>query len=345
MQKEIKDILTKINNNGYEAYIIGGYVRDKYLGKNSLDVDICTSAKYEDLKKIFPNLKYNSCFSTILNINNLNIQITSYRIEKNYNGRKPLNIEYTNSFKEDIKRRDFTINSIALDKDNQYIDIYNGIDDINNHIIRSIGDSDIKIQEDYLRILRAIRLATILNFNIDNNLNHSIKKYGFLINNLSIYRKRYELDKILSCPNYNYGLSLIKKYNLSKYLGINNLDNIKYMSNLVCMYYQLDIDYSYLKKDEIKVFDMLKKYQNKDLTKYDLYCLGYDNIKIIDEVFNSNYLDIYNNLNIKHDKEIKINYKHKFKNIKEIKKDIIINILDGKLENDYQKIDDFINNK
>ena len=345
MKTEIKQILTLINDNGYEAYVIGGYVRDNYLGINSLDIDICTSAKSEALKKIFPNLKYIDCFSSNLKINNLDIQITSYRIEHNYNGRKPLDIEYTNSFKEDLKRRDFTINSIALDKDGNYIDLYDGIKDLNNHIIRTIDNSDIKIKEDHLRILRAIRLATILNFNIDDMLDDSIKKYGYLIKHLSIYRKRQELDKILSSDNYNYGLSLINAYNLCDYLGIHNTKNIKYCHNLIGMYYLLDIDMNYLNKKELKIFNMLKQYHNKQLNQYDLFVLGYDNIKIMDDVFNSKYLDIYNDLTIKSEKELKINYDKTNGNIKEIKKSIIINILEGKLKNDFIEIENFINNK
>ena len=181
MKEEIREILSLINNNGYEAYIIGGYVRDKLLGINSLDIDICTSAKYDALKKILPALKYIGLFSSTLNINNLNIQITTYRIEKDYNGRKPLHIEYTPFFEEDIKRRDFTINSIAMDKDGKLFDLYNGISDLNNCIIKTVGNSDMKIKEDHLRILRAIRFATLLNFTFDDNLDNSIKKYGYLL--------------------------------------------------------------------------------------------------------------------------------------------------------------------
>lgn len=345
MKEEIREILSLINNNGYEAYIIGGYVRDKLLSINSLDIDICTSAKYDALKKILPALKYIDLFSSTLNINNLNIQITTYRIEKDYNGRKPLHIEYTPFFEEDIKRRDFTINSIAMDKDGKLFDLYNGISDLNNRIIKTIGNSDMKIKEDHLRILRAIRFATILNFTFDDNLDSSIKKYGYLINDLSIYRKREELDKILSNGNYHYGLNLIKKYDLSKYLGIRNLNNIKYCHNLIGMYYMLDIEPIYLTNKELKIYNMLKKYDNKILSKYDLFCLGLEKIKIIDSVFNSNYVNIYNNLVIKSEKELKIDYNNIKENFSDIKKDIIINILDGKLENDYDKINDFINNK
>ena len=90
---------------------------------------------------------------------------------------------------------------------------------------------------------------------------------------------------------------------------------------------------------------MLKKYDNKILSKYDLFCLGLEKIKIIDDVFNSNYVNIYNTLVIKSEKELKIDYNNIKENFSDIKKNIIINILDGKLENDYDKINDFINNK
>ena len=280
------------------------------------------------------------------NYKKVNFEITTYRMDLEYgNGRRPSRIMYTDKLSIDLKRRDFTMNTLCMSSKRKIINMFNGLDDIKKRVIRMVGEPDKKLKEDPLRILRAIRFATILNFTFDDNLDNSIKKYGYLINDLSIYRKREELDKILSNVNYHYGLNLIKKYDLSKYLGIRNLNNIKYCHNLIGMYYMLDIEPIYLTNKELKIYNMLKKYENKILSKYDLFCLGLEKIKIIDSVFNSNYVNIYNTLVIKSEKELKIDYNNIKENFSDIKKDIIINILDGKLENDYDKINNFINNK
>ena len=124
MDKIIKNILKKIESEGYEAYIVGGFVRDYLLKKNSYDVDICTNAKPKDLIHLF-NVKQNLNNYGGLNmkIKKYNIDITTYRKEKKYDNRKPIEIEYVSNLLEDINRRDFTINSICLDKNDKILDL------------------------------------------------------------------------------------------------------------------------------------------------------------------------------------------------------------------------------
>lgn len=215
------EILTIIENNGYEAYIIGGYARDLYLGINNLDIDICTSAQFEELLDIFSanQIIYNNFGSMVLNYNNYSFEITTYRKEYKYEkNRFPKKIEFVNSLKEDLKRRDFIINTLCIDKFGNYIDLMGAREDLDKKIIRCVGNTDEKIHQDSLRILRAIRFATKLNFKLDNKLKETIKKNGYLLLNLSSRRKENEINKILNDNNKNYGLKLIKELELDKYI-------------------------------------------------------------------------------------------------------------------------------
>lgn len=217
---DVLEILNILNNNGYEAYIVGGYVRDYLLNINSNDYDICTNAHYEDLNTLF-DVSDNNYGSYKIKYKNNIYEVTTFRKDLNYlNNRKPEKVIYVNSLYEDLQRRDFTINTICMDKNKNIIDLLNGRYDLDNKIIKVVGDTDKKISEDALRILRAIRLATILNFKLDDNLYNSIKKYGYLVKNLSYFRKRQELDKIFLSNNIDYGIKLLKELELDKYLEI-----------------------------------------------------------------------------------------------------------------------------
>ena len=168
MNSKIVNVLNKIEEHGFEAYIVGGFVRDYILGTESTDIDICTNALPKDIIKIFAIKK------DIVNYGSINIKdgkynydITTYRMETNYDKRKPQKITYVNNLLTDIQRRDFTINSLCMNSSGQIIDLLNGKIDIDNHFIRVIGDLKQKLTDDPLRMLRAIRFATILDFRID----------------------------------------------------------------------------------------------------------------------------------------------------------------------------------
>jgi len=344
---KIIEILECIEKNGYEAYLVGGFVRDKYLNRETYDVDICTSANAMELKNIFPNIKYNDLFCNTLKIDNYNVEITTYRIESDYDGRRPLKVEYTNNLNEDLKRRDFTINAICLDKNNNIIDLYDGMTDLKNKLIRCIGDSDKKISEDALRVLRAVRFATILNFNLDLDLEKAIYKYASNIKNLSSFRKKDELDKILKSKNFEYGINLIRKFNLDKSLNISFPKMMNYCEDIMGMYLQIDNIDKYLNEKEKKKYNYLKQYFDKELNNYDLYILGKDNLFIL----NKEYLNSYDKLVIKRDSDLDIDIQFlinlantKNLNINDLKSDIIKNILDEKIKNDYDGIISFIDN-
>lgn len=203
-------ILEKIEENGYKAYIVGGYPRDRYIGIKSNDIDICTNALVKDLKKIFNNIdsKYEKYGNCILSMNNYNYQITTFRKEKYLDNRNNVEIEFIDDLRQDLERRDFTINTLCIDKNGIYIDLLNSTNDIDNKIIKLVGNIE-KLKDDPLRILRAIRFAGNLNFRLDNCLIDGIKKYGNLVKKLNKNKVNEELDKM----NDN-SIQLLKEFDL-----------------------------------------------------------------------------------------------------------------------------------
>ena len=209
MYQAALEILKKIEKYGYQAYVVGGYVRDLYLNRHSIDVDICTSATPKDLKEIFgdimlPNIQYGSV--TVV-YRKIRFEITTFRKDIKYeNNRIPVKIKYIDSLLEDLKRRDFTINTLCMNKAGEIIDLLGAKIDLDNKIIKMVGSARKKLKEDSLRILRAVRFATILDFNLDEDLKKYIKKYGYLLKKLSYYRKKEELEKIFVSHNAKRGV-------------------------------------------------------------------------------------------------------------------------------------------
>lgn len=164
MYETALNILKQINNKGYKAYIVGGYPRDLYLRRESIDIDICTDATPKELKEIFqesvlPKQEYGGI--TIIS-NNIRFEITTFRKEIKYeNNRFPVKIKYIHVLLDDLKRRDFTINTLCIDEHGETLDLLNALPDLENRVIRSVGSADHKIKEDILRSLRAIRFATV----------------------------------------------------------------------------------------------------------------------------------------------------------------------------------------
>lgn len=208
------NLLKEIEDKGFKAYIVGGYPRDKYLGIKSNDIDICTNARVEDLELIFDNIntKYKNYGNSIVTYNDYQFEITTFRKEKYLNNRNDVEIIFIDNLEEDLNRRDFTINTLCIDKNGEYIDLKNSIKDIDNKTIKLIGSID-RLKDDPLRILRAIRFSGNLNFKLDDYLIEGIKKYGYLIKELKDIKIKEELNKM----NEN-SINLLKYYNLDKYI-------------------------------------------------------------------------------------------------------------------------------
>lgn len=214
--KEILEILKKINISGYEAFIVGGCVRDILLSRKPNDYDITTNASPDNIKKIFKDYKtvlVGEQFGTVLVLyKGYGVEITTYRIESNYlDGRRPEIVKYTNNLKKDLSRRDFTINAMAYNKEQGLIDYFNGLDDLNNKLIKTVGNPDTRFIEDHLRILRAIRFSTQLNFKIDKETYDSCLKNKDYLSKISFERIRDEIFKILLSDKPSEGIRLMEK--------------------------------------------------------------------------------------------------------------------------------------
>lgn len=201
---EVNQIIKTLNQNGYEAYIVGGCVRDFLLGYEPKDWDITTSAFPLEVKNVFSHtydtgIKHGTI--TIL-LNNKSFEVTTYRIEGDYKDfRHPENVIFTDKINNDLSRRDFTMNSIAYHEKNGFVDPFCGRYDIEKKIIRGVGEADKRFKEDALRMMRAVRFSAQLNFKIEQNTFNAILKNSNLIKNISIERIREEFIKLIISNN------------------------------------------------------------------------------------------------------------------------------------------------
>ena len=204
--KEVENVLNILHENGFEAYVVGGCVRDSIMGKIPSDWDVATSAKPDQILLCFNNrktietgLKHGTV--TVV-INKMQIEITTYRIDGEYSdNRRPDEVLFTDKIKLDLRRRDFTINALAYNKSG-IIDLFGGLDDINNKFIKCVGAAGERFNEDGLRILRALRFASVLNFDIEENTSSSIFRNKALLNNISMERINIEFSKLIMGSNY-----------------------------------------------------------------------------------------------------------------------------------------------
>lgn len=271
-------LLKKINDAGFEAYIVGGFVRDYILGIDSNDVDICTNARAIDLRNIFKE----SCLppeeygSVNLTYKDIRFEITTFRKELSYlNNRKPDEIEYINDLKTDLLRRDFTINTICMDKDKNIIDLLDGKKDLENKMLKVVGDSNYKFNQDSLRILRAIRIATTLNFTLSIEIEDAIINNRHLLKKLSFQRKKEELQKIFLSKNSLDGIKMLKRFELEEVLEIKNVDNIVPVNDINGIWAQLEYSTNYpfnrIEKENIK---KIRDALNREVDKYFIYEFG-----------------------------------------------------------------------
>lgn len=192
MYQKALNILKIIDNLGYEGYIIGGYPRDKYLNMETYDIDICTNMLPEEIIKNF-NVTKNNGYGSLI-IDNL-FEITTYRKDR-YNDSRFPEIEYVSKLEEDIIRRDFTINTLCIDLNGNYLDLMNARKDLDNKIIRTIKSADESFREDPLRIIRALRFMIDLDFLLSDDVKESIIKNKYLLRKISNERIKREIDKI-----------------------------------------------------------------------------------------------------------------------------------------------------
>lgn len=217
--KYVQTVITGIHNQGYEAYVVGGSVRDILMGKEPKDWDITSNARPEVIKKVFEKtadtgIKHGTV--TVI-IDNNHIEVTTYRKESSYSDfRRPDSVEFISDIEQDLGRRDFTINAIAYNPILGFKDFNNGREDIKKRIIRCVGNPDDRFKEDALRMIRAVRFAAQLDFEIEKLTYEAIKNNSFLIERLAIERVREELNKILVTGSVIKGINLLSDTGLLK---------------------------------------------------------------------------------------------------------------------------------
>ncbi|MDY4950474.1 MAG: CCA tRNA nucleotidyltransferase [Clostridium cadaveris] len=198
--QKVKFILDTLISNGFDAYIVGGCVRDSILNKIPNDYDVTTNAFPDDIMRLFDKIIPTGISHgtvTVL-IDKEPFEVTTFRTESDYlDNRHPSKVFFVKDVKEDLSRRDFTINSMAYNTKYGLVDPFNGVKDLNLKIIRCVGDSSLRFKEDALRMLRAIRFSSQLDFQIDNNTLSAISENKDLLKNISAERIRDELIKML----------------------------------------------------------------------------------------------------------------------------------------------------
>lgn len=201
----IKEIINLLKKNGYEAYIIGGCVRDFLMGRAPSDFDMTTSATPDEMLSVFSDykvIKTGLKHGTItVFANKTPVEITTYRIDGDYlDNRHPEEVTFTRSLEEDVKRRDFTVNALAYNNEG-LIDYCGGVNDIKEKLIRAVGEPDRRFEEDALRILRALRFSSVLGFKIEKHTEKSARKNAKLLKKISAERILVELNKLFLGKN------------------------------------------------------------------------------------------------------------------------------------------------
>lgn len=224
--KEIKLIASSLNDNGFESYLVGGCVRDILRKVKPKDWDFATNANPEEILKIFKNSFSENKFGTVTILPQLKseiiekIEITPYRIECGYGDKRhPDKVKWVKKIEEDLKRRDFTINAIAAKIKGNKIeikDLFSGIKDLEKGIIKAVGEPEERFNEDALRMMRAVRFATVFNFKIENKTKEAIKKNSSLLEKISKERIRDEFIKIIMSKNAADGIEKLRELGLLK---------------------------------------------------------------------------------------------------------------------------------
>jgi len=236
LPEEVVSASQILKKAGFEAYLIGGCVRDTLLGRRPNDWDLTTNAKPEDIIKIFPKTFYENDYGTVGVVNESTtdetlkvIEITPYRLESEYSDkRRPDSVKWSDKLEDDLKRRDFTVNAIALEvleeagKSGTYkghlVDPYKGQDDLVKKNLQTVGNPHERFSEDALRMLRAVRISTELGFTISVETTVAIQKYAHLLKEIAMERIREEFVKILMSENPMIGIVLSQKLGILQYV-------------------------------------------------------------------------------------------------------------------------------
>ena len=224
---EVIRIISALKKSGVEAYVVGGCVRDLLLGRKPSDWDITTNATPEQIQGLFENTFYTNDFGTVGVVNDdaadetlKVVEVTPYRLEGKYSdARRPDSVIFSQKIEDDLKRRDFTINALAYDpSQGQLVDLYDGVKDISAKIIRAVGEPQARFEEDALRILRAVRIAAQLGFDIEPSTKAAMGECAAQLGKISKERIRDEFARIVSSPEPMKALILSRELGILQYI-------------------------------------------------------------------------------------------------------------------------------
>ncbi|MBI4779406.1 CCA tRNA nucleotidyltransferase [Candidatus Falkowbacteria bacterium] len=301
----VKNIVEKLEQAGFEAFIVGGSVRDLLMEREPKDWDITTNARPEKILEILPDGKYENVFGTVLvPIKSADgetedvIEVTTYRSEQGYSDRRhPDKITFEDSLEKDLSRRDFTVNAMAMklkvkseklkadeEKNFEIIDLFGGKKDLKKKIIRAVGEPEDRFKEDALRMMRAVRLACQLNFSIEGKTERAIIKMAGGIKFISGERIRDELIKIMESDKAYEGVMMLYEFKLLQYIipelerGVGVNQN-KHHTYTVFKHSVLSLKYTPNKKWQVKLASLLHdiaKPQTKRMIKGDATFYNHD---------------------------------------------------------------------
>ena len=221
--KEAQFVTDELKKAGFEAYLVGGCVRDMLRGMEPQDWDATTNATPEEISKVFPKTFADNKFGTVVVVSGkMEVEVTPYRIESKYTDKRhPDKVKFAKTLEEDLKRRDFTVNAMAIEPGRsgmKIIDLFGGEKDLKNKIIRAVGKAEDRFNEDALRMLRAARIATVIGFTIEPKTAVAIKKSIDWMRFVSAERIRDELMKIIVSDKAAEGIELLRELGLLKHI-------------------------------------------------------------------------------------------------------------------------------
>ncbi|WP_057825626.1 CCA tRNA nucleotidyltransferase [Lentilactobacillus sunkii] len=337
---EALPILQKIESAGYEAYFVGGSVRDTILQRPIHDVDIATSAYPSEVKSLFKRTVDTGIeHGTVMILDHgTGYEVTTFRTESGYQDyRRPDKVTFVRSLKEDLKRRDFTINALALSENGQITDLFGGLDDMKKRIIRAVGDPNERFNEDALRMMRAVRFASQLDFRIENATLAGIRRHSELLEKIAVERSHTEFVKMMLGVDAENGLNIMLETNLYQHVPVlgNYLPQLKaivaskfQLTNEVQVWSLLSFKFgfsasqisTFLKKwktankiinDVILTTELLFSIARGEVSNSILYHAGAENVDnavviTADSTKTSGLKERYNNLPIKNKKQLQI---------------------------------------
>lgn len=246
MEKQLiigRSIIVKLKEAGHVSYFVGGYVRDKLLGIESSDIDITTSATPQEVIELFDTVKETGKkYGTVTVIEaGFKYEVTTFRSDGKYlDNRHPKEVQFSKNIEDDLARRDFTINAIIMDEEDNITDLFESTNDLNNKIIKTINNPIDRFNEDSLRMLRAIRFVSKLGFEIEEDTYAAMRKLSHLIKNISIERVMVELDKIIRGKYRNKALKYLVNTGIDKELyGLSS--GLSFISDISTQLYPLEV--------------------------------------------------------------------------------------------------------